>query len=121
RGDIATRWADHLRGKDASRAVAPQALGPAQRAVTDLRRCSNCLTRFSFENHLAEEYEIGVLLLRAMLSLTETEIDLGLLPEARAHLRGAKRISSNLVDSTRVPDFLRHGARGLTQRLIEVE
>ena len=55
-----------------------------------------------------------------MLSLSETEIDLGLLEQAHAHFRSAKRIISHLRDySESLASSLGH--LRLSRRMTEVE
>ena len=120
RGDIATRWADRLRGTVSSRAAALKALALVQQAEKDLSRCLSHLTDTASPDHPAEEHGIRYLRLRTMLTMVETEIDLGLLPEARAQLRRARRII-DLIGGPRSLDFPPSADKGLTQRLAEVE
>ena len=98
RGSNATRWADHLRLQGSAPSAAAKAMALLQQADHDSRICSSCLTNSGGPDHAILQREVWEVHSAALLSLSETEIDLGLLEQAHAHFRSAKRIISHLRD-----------------------
>jgi hypothetical protein len=102
-------------------AATERALQLTQQAEKDLGYCSRFLVSTISPGHPMQEQRIKEAKFGAMLTMSNTEIDLGLLPEARAHLRSARRIISSLVDDARSLGSAPPDRVQLTQRLGEVE
>ncbi len=120
RGRNATSWANRLQ-LEGSQAATQKARELILQAEQDLGNCSRYLRNFIFEDQLFKEYKLQVAKLKASVMRGESDIELGLIPEARFRFQKARRVLSGLVGQARLIGLSNPKTQRMARRISDAE